>query len=342
MSMINFGKKTTLQERALADLYKASDDLRTKLAATKAALEKARIAKDALPLDADEDVTKVCLAQVREAKDYAEELEMRLTTLSDRIIVAEAQLSEAKLAAERTDAANKCSATVETYAIAVTNLERAITDTLDAQKLATEGLPHSLDLNLPALVPDINTWLTTALSEMKRILKFGRAHVEQLRTGAIPIPAAPKPEPKIEAAPPPAPNVERRPFYPFNDSRWLEPDGSTRTACAYSIVQVPAAIVVKAIKANLGDDPGSLRAVNVRSIHGIQNGPARPASECVDLESSEPPTGIKYHDEHKGGLMHSLADQAVHDAKASGADWVHKGERTGTATTSGPRSVPRY
>jgi polyhydroxyalkanoate synthesis regulator phasin len=52
--------------------------------------------------------------------------------LESKIAATKQRISEAKDKVEREEAATKSSATVETYAIAATNLERSITDALDA------------------------------------------------------------------------------------------------------------------------------------------------------------------------------------------------------------------
>jgi hypothetical protein len=161
-----------------------------------------------------------------------------------------------------------------------------------------------------------------------------RQRAASARAGAA-VAAKPVPEP-VKAAPP-APDVERRPLYIFDkDVRWQE-NGEWRTACAYSVVQVPAAIAALGIKHNLADDPGSLRSVNIRSVRGILNGPSVPLNECIDLETGKPSEGWKYKDENRSPNLHSMSDAYQEDQRASGS-WVRDGrEKTGTIAVSRPR-----
>jgi hypothetical protein len=140
----------------------------------------------------------------------------------------------------------------------------------------------------------------------------------------------------IKVEPSPAPDLtERRQLYVFGqDVKWLE-NGKWQTACAYSVINPPADIAAKGIKHNLCDDLGSLRSVNMRAVHGMIHGVAKPLDECIDLVSAEP-SAVKYIDEKsRNPNFHSSADQFQHDQRAS---WVRDGSREQTGTVSVSRN----
>jgi hypothetical protein len=207
------------------------------------------------------------------------------------------------------------------------------TSLLALSKPLAERLPGIMMLS--QRLTDAAAMLAAALQTTEEIAAVGRQQVEAIRTRTV-VPIRPAPAP-VKAVESPAPDAtERRPLYLFVHAKWREPNGEIKTAPAYAVVQVPSHIAALAIKNNLGDDPGSLRSVNVRSVHGTDSGPARPPNECQDL--SEPPLPERrYLNEHRDVNLHSKSDAFEHDQKAAG--YVKKGrdEVVGTAT-----SVPRY
>ena len=93
-----------------------------------------------------------------------------------------------------------------------------------------------INLELAHAAGNAKMWLDGIIVAVETAVARATVYVGAVVAGTVPIVAQPqpaKPEPK------PLPPVERRRLYLHAHSRWIEPDGSTRTAHQWSQADLP-------------------------------------------------------------------------------------------------------
>jgi hypothetical protein len=253
-------------DRELGHLTRKRDQLEARLADARTALDRAHEARNRALLEGDLDDSLIGEhnSRCRSADDHIIGIEHALDELQHKIDQVDVAADRARV--EREAASGEMLAQVALVRDAVAQFRTSAAHLVEALR-PMASLPAA-----GVFLSHVSLTLQEMPSAIEReIVAVAEARAAEILSGHVPpvhhVPVAAEPEliPQEQA------QVDRRSLILFQNSKWSE-NGAVRYAQKYAIVELPAQVVASATSRNLGDDPNSLRGVNVRNGFGASHG----------------------------------------------------------------------